>query len=110
MRLMLPRQRDRRWTHNGGRGYAATSDRIRAMAAWEWLAKGAKRVQELGAEYTQHAAIVERLLTLDAEAAAQQFSQVWQTLDDRSRAALKMTVAGLTLKQQAASTTPEAVT
>jgi len=80
------------------------------MAAWEWLAKGAKRVQELGAEYTQHVAIVERLLTLDAAAAAQQFSLVWQTLDDRSRAALKMTVAGLTLKQQAASTTPEAVT
>jgi hypothetical protein len=55
---------------------------------------------------SQHAATVERLLTLDPEEAAPQFSLVWRAMDDRSRAAVKMTVAGLMLKQQAVSTTP----
>lgn len=77
---------------------------------WDWLAKGAKRVQELGAEYKQHAATVERLLTLDPEEAAQEFARVWPAMDERSRAGLKMTVAGLALAQQGKSKSPEATT
>src|SRR5687768_16651016 len=71
--------------------------------AWDWLDKGAKRLQELGGEYKQHHALVERLLALERPAAQDELSRAWQAMDDRGRAALKMTVAGLTLAQQAAS-------
>jgi hypothetical protein len=76
--------------------------------AWEWLEKGAKRLQEIGDEYRQHNALVERLLTLDPVAAQLEVSQLWPALDDRGRAAVKMTLAGLTLSHQAAAASPEA--
>ena len=71
--------------------------------AWDWLDKGAKRLQELGGEYKQHHALVERLLALDRGAAQDELSRAWQPMDDRGRAALTMTLAGLTLTQQAAA-------
>src|SRR5688572_3008982 len=76
--------------------------------AWDWLEKGAKRLQEIGGEYKQHQTLVERLLTLDTVAAQLELSQLWTTLDDRGRAGLKMTLAGLTLSHQAAAASPEA--
>ena len=76
--------------------------------AWDWLEKGAKRLQEIGGEYKQHQTLIERLLTLDTVAAQLELSQLWTTLDDRGRAALKMTLAGLTLSHQAAAASPEA--
>ena len=71
--------------------------------AWEWLEKGAKRLQEIGDEYKQHYALVERLLTLDPVAAQLELSRLWPTLDDRGRASMRMTLAGLTLSHQAAA-------
>jgi hypothetical protein len=76
--------------------------------AWDWVQKGAKRLQEIGDEYKQHQALVERLLTLDAVAAQLEVSQLWPTLDDRGRAGLKMTLAGLTLSHQAAAASADA--
>jgi hypothetical protein len=76
--------------------------------AWEWLEKGAKRLQEIGDEYRQHNALVERLLALDPVAAQLEVSQLWPTLDDRGRASMKMTLAGLTLSHQAAPASAEA--
>jgi hypothetical protein len=71
--------------------------------AWDWLEKGAKRLQEIGDEYKQHHALVERLLTLDPVPAQLEVSQLWPTLGDRERAAVKMTLAGLTLSHQTAA-------
>src|SRR5690242_19409999 len=76
--------------------------------AWDWIEKGAKRLQEIGDEYKQHHALVERLLTLEPVAAQLELTQLWSTLDDRSRAALKMTLAGVTLSHQAATASAEA--
>lgn len=76
--------------------------------AWDWIEKGAKRLQELGGEYKQHHALVERLLTLDPVAAQLELSQLWPAMDDRARAALKMTLAGMTLSHQAATASTEA--
>ena len=76
--------------------------------AWDWVEKGAKRLQELGGEYKQHHALIERLLTLDPAAAPEEMTRAWQAMDDRARAGLKMTLAGLTLSQQAASSSAEA--
>jgi hypothetical protein len=71
--------------------------------AWDWFEESAKHLQALGGEYKQHYALVERLLALDGTAAQDELSRAWQAMDDRGRAALKMTLAGLTLTQQAAA-------
>jgi hypothetical protein len=76
--------------------------------AWEWLEKGAKRLQGIGDEYKQHHALVERLLTLDPVAAQLEVARLWPTLDERARAGLKMTLAGVTLSHQAAAASEEA--
>jgi hypothetical protein len=76
--------------------------------AWEWLEKGAKRLQGIGDEYKQHHALVERLLTLDPVTAQLEVSRLWPTLDERARAGLKMTLAGVTLSHQAATASAEA--
>jgi hypothetical protein len=76
--------------------------------AWDWIEKGAKRLQEIGGEYRQHQALVERLLTLDPIAAQVEISQLWPAMDDRARAGVKMTLAGLTLSHQAAAASVEA--
>jgi hypothetical protein len=76
--------------------------------AWDWLDKGARRLQEIGGEYKQHHALVERLLALEPPAAQDELVRVWQPMDDRARAALKMTLAGLTLTQHAAASGAEA--
>ena len=75
---------------------------------WDWIEKGARRLQEIGGEYKQHHALVERLLTLDPVAAQLEITQLWPTLDDRARAAVKMTLAGITLSHQAATAGAEA--
>src|ERR1051325_8656859 len=71
--------------------------------AWDWIEKGAKRLQEIGGEYKQHQALGERLLTLDSIAAQLEVSRLWPAMDDRARAGVKMTLAGLTLSHQAAA-------
>src|SRR5207342_1378733 len=71
--------------------------------AWDLFEEGAKRLQALGGEYKQHYALVERLLALDTTAARDELSRAWQAMDERGRAAMKMTLAGLTLTQQAAA-------
>ena len=76
--------------------------------AWDWIEKSTKRLQELGGEYKQHHALLERLLALDAAAAQEEMTRAWQAMDDRARAGLKMTLAGLTLSQQAATSSAEA--
>jgi hypothetical protein len=76
--------------------------------AWDWIEKGAKRLQEIGGEYKQHQALVERLLALDPTAAQIEISQLWPAMDDRARAGVKMTLAGLTLSHQAAAQSVEA--
>ena len=76
--------------------------------AWDWIEKGAKRLQEIGDEYKQHHALVERLLTLDPVAAQLEVSQLWPSINDRARAGVKMTLAGLTLSHQAAAVSAEA--
>jgi hypothetical protein len=76
--------------------------------AWDWIEKGAKRLQEIGGEYKQHHALVERLLALDPVAAQLEIANLWPTLDDRARAAVKMTLAGVTLSHQAATAGAEA--
>ena len=76
--------------------------------AWDWIEKGAKRLQELGGEYKQHHALIERLLTIDPAAAQDELMRAWGAMDDRARAGVKMTLAGLTLSQQAASATAAA--
>jgi len=78
------------------------------VMAWDWIEKGAKRLQEIGGEYKQHHALVERLLALDPVAAQLEVSQLWPTLDDRARAAVKMTLAGVTLSHQTAAASAEA--
>jgi hypothetical protein len=75
---------------------------------WDWIDKGAKRLQELGDEYKQHHALVERLVALDPVAAQVEVSRLWPSMDDRARAALRMTLAGLTLSHQTAAASPEA--
>ena len=76
--------------------------------AWDWVEKGAKRLQELGGEYKQHHALVERLVALEPAAAQEEMTRAWQAMDDRARAGVKMTLAGLTLSQQAAPSSAEA--
>ena len=76
--------------------------------AWEWLEKGAKRLQDIGDEYRQHHALVERLLTVDPVTAQLEVSRLWPTLDERARAGLKMTLAGVALSHQAATASAEA--
>ena len=76
--------------------------------AWEWLEKGAKRLQGIGDEYKQHHGLVERLLTLDPVAAQLEVARLWPTMDERARAGLKMTLAGVTLSHQAATASAEA--
>lgn len=75
--------------------------------AWEWIEQGAKRLQELGGAYKQHHALVERLLALDPAAARDELTHAWLAMDDRARAGVKMTLAGLALSQQAASSSAE---
>lgn len=75
---------------------------------WDWIDKGAKRLQELGNEYKQHHALVERLVALDPVAAQVEVSRLWPSMDDRARAALRMTLAGLTLSHQTAAASVEA--
>lgn len=75
---------------------------------WDWIDKGARRLQELGDEYKQHHALVERLIALDPVAAHVEVSRLWPSMDDRARAALRMTLAGLTLSHQTAAASPEA--
>ena len=65
--------------------------------AWDWIEKGARRLQELGGEYKQHHALVERLVALEPAAAQEEMTRAWQAMDDRARAGVKMTLAGLTL-------------
>ena len=76
--------------------------------AWDWIEKGARRLQELGGEYKQHHALVERLVALEPAAAQEEMTRAWQAMDDRARAGVKMTLAGLTLSQQAAPSSAEA--
>jgi hypothetical protein len=78
--------------------------------AWDWFEKGTKRLQALGSEYKQHLALVERLLTLDPDAARVEVLRTWSTMDERMQAGVKMTLASLTLTQHAASTTLDAKT
>jgi hypothetical protein len=78
--------------------------------AWDWFEKGAKRLQELGGEYKQHMALIERLLTLDSATARDEVLRTWPAMDERARAGVKMTLASLTLSQQAASATADAKT
>ncbi len=78
--------------------------------AWDWIEKGTKRLQDLGGEYKQHHALIERLLMLDAAVARDELLRVWPAMDDRARAGVQMTLAGLTLSQQAAAATPAART
>jgi hypothetical protein len=75
---------------------------------WDWIDKGARRLQELGDEYKQHHALVERLIALDPVAAQVEVSRLWPSMDDRARAALRMTLAGLTLSHQTAAASAEA--
>jgi hypothetical protein len=75
---------------------------------WDWLAKSAARVQEMSAEYKLHHALVERLLTLDESAAANGLTLAWREMDDRGRAGLTMTLAGMALRQQAAGSGADA--
>jgi hypothetical protein len=83
---------------------------IATHMAWDWIAKGAKKVQELGAEYKQHAATVEHLLTLESEPATQEFAHAWSAMDERTRSSFTMTVASLALAHQGAGKTPVAAT
>jgi hypothetical protein len=76
--------------------------------AWDWVEKGAKRLQELGGEYKQHHALVERLVALEPAAAREEMTRACQAMDDRTRAGVKLTLAGLTLSQQAAPSSAEA--
>src|SRR6185295_3513936 len=76
--------------------------------AWGWIEKGTKRLQELGGEYKQHHALLERLLAIDPAAARDEVARAWGAMDDRARSGLKMTLASLTLSQQAAVNTPAA--
>ena len=71
--------------------------------AWDWIEKGTRRLHELGDQYKQHHALVERLLTLESAPAEEELTRACQGMDDRTRAGLKMTLAGLTLSQQAAA-------
>lgn len=75
---------------------------------WDWIDKGAKRLQGLGDEYKQHHALVERLIALDPVAAQVEVSRLWASMDDRARAGVKMTLAGLTLSHQTAAASAEA--
>jgi hypothetical protein len=69
---------------------------------WDWVEKGTRRLQELSGEYKQHHALIERLLAIEPAAAQIELSRVWEAMDARARAGLKMTLAGLTLSRQAA--------
>jgi hypothetical protein len=75
--------------------------------AWDWIEKGTKRLQELGGEYKQHHALVERLLVRDPAAARDELTRAWLAMDSRARAGMKMTLAGLALSQQTASSSAE---
>jgi len=76
--------------------------------AWDWIEKGAKRLQEIGGEYKEHQALVEGLLALDPVAAQLEVTRLWPAMQGRARAGVKMTLAGLTLSHQAAAASPEA--
>lgn len=80
------------------------------MALGDWISKGAKRVQELGAEYKQHHTLLERLLALETAIARDELTRAWIGMDDRARASFKMTLAGLLLGQQATPSSAEAQT
>src|SRR5688572_2100516 len=75
--------------------------------AWDWIEKGAKRLQELGGDYKQHHALIERLLTIDSAAAREELTRAGLAMDDRGRAGVKLTLAGLVLSQQAAPSSAE---
>ena len=62
--------------------------------AWDWIEKGARRLQELGGEYKQHHALVERLVALEPAAAKEEITRAWLAMDDRARAGVKMSLAG----------------
>lgn len=79
-----------------------------AAMAWDWIEKSTRRLHELGGEYKQHHALVERLLTLEPAAAEEEMTQAYRTMDERARAGLRMTLAGLTLSQQAAGSSTTA--
>src|ERR1044072_4648440 len=51
---------------------------------WNWIDKGAKRLQELGDEYKQHHTLVERLIALDPVAAQAEVSRLWPSMDVRA--------------------------
>jgi len=76
--------------------------------AWDWIEKGAKRLQEIGGEYKEHQALVERLLALDPATAQLEVTRLWPAMDDRARAGVKMTLAGFTLSHQAAAASADA--
>jgi hypothetical protein len=76
--------------------------------AWDWIEKGAKRLQEIGGEYKEHQALVERLLALDPVAAQLEVTRLWPAMPERARAGVKMTLAGVTLSHQAAGASAEA--
>jgi endonuclease/exonuclease/phosphatase family metal-dependent hydrolase len=84
--------------------------RMRTSMAWDWIEKGTKRLGELGGEYKHHRQRLERLLLLDPEAARRELLSAWSTMDERSRAGMKMTLAGLALTQQAATSSASAQT
>jgi hypothetical protein len=75
--------------------------------AWDWIEKGAKRLQELGGDYKQHHALIERLITIDPAAVQEELTRAWLAMDDRARAGVKLTLAGLVLSQQAAPSSAE---
>ena len=75
--------------------------------AWDWIEKGAKRLQELGGDYKQHHALIERLLMIDPAAAQEELRRAGLAMDDRARAGVKLTLAGLVLSQQAAPSSAE---
>jgi hypothetical protein len=76
--------------------------------AWDWIEKGAKRLQEIGGEYKEHQALVERLLAIDPVAAQLEVTRLWPEMNDRARAGVKMTLAAVTLSHQTAAASAEA--
>jgi hypothetical protein len=88
---------------NGSSTFARSPDPSLATMlgmAWDWLEKGTRRLQDLGVEYKQHYALVERLLTLEPAAAQEELARAWDAMNGRARAGLQMTLAGLTLSRQ----------
>ena len=67
---------------------------------WDWLAKGAKKAMELGAEYLQNAALVERLLALPVEEASAQLRAAVAAMDERAYKGFSLSLLGLIASQQ----------